>query len=402
MAQAIGGGKVKLNSGQVVTAQTGGWYDGQQYWNGSLSNPGEFNPQSGSQGAAPVQAKDVSFISQQRAKMGLTPTAQPQQQQQQQQQAPQPSQPSQPVQMPQRPTINLQDIYSKALETARTSTQAEIQSTADQVNQIQQRLQQKREQLAQAESQIADNPFYGEATRVGRIAKLRDQYNQDVANVNQELQLAQNRQAQAENKRVKAEADAQVALNIASQQYNIQSQEYQNNLNYFTNLLGSGALNNASPQDIANISTSTGMSTSMIQSIIDQSRKSKEVPPQLVPVSDNEGQKIVAIDANGNIINTTIVGRATPQAVTGGATAGGVINIQKTFDRYKSDISNILKQADVMNQGGNVKKADKKLAPWEVAATIQQVSSLTGAGEAEAAEIVAKAMSSYGYGTWKP
>lgn len=47
----VQGSQVKLNNGQVVTPQQGGWYDGQQYWNGSLSSAGQINSQSNQQGA---------------------------------------------------------------------------------------------------------------------------------------------------------------------------------------------------------------------------------------------------------------------------------------------------------------------------------------------------------------
>ncbi len=40
MASVVGNNKVKLNNGQTVSPQPGEWYDGQQFWNGSLGPPG--------------------------------------------------------------------------------------------------------------------------------------------------------------------------------------------------------------------------------------------------------------------------------------------------------------------------------------------------------------------------
>src|SRR3990167_653722 len=56
--------------------QTGGWYSGRQYWNGTLSDPGVIHPQSNQQGAggaAYVAPKDQAFIQAEQAK---SPTSQ--------------------------------------------------------------------------------------------------------------------------------------------------------------------------------------------------------------------------------------------------------------------------------------------------------------------------------------
>lgn len=59
MATIAGEGKVKLNDGKVVSAQQGGWYDGQQYWGGTLSAPGVINSLSNQQGAGQRVSNDV-------------------------------------------------------------------------------------------------------------------------------------------------------------------------------------------------------------------------------------------------------------------------------------------------------------------------------------------------------
>lgn len=60
MATVIGNNRVRLNDGSVVNAQTGGWYDGQQFWNGSLSSAGQINQQSNQQGAGQQVSNEVA------------------------------------------------------------------------------------------------------------------------------------------------------------------------------------------------------------------------------------------------------------------------------------------------------------------------------------------------------
>lgn len=53
------GSQVKLNNGQLVTPSQGGWYDGQQFWGGTLSNPGQINSLSDQPGAGQQVSKEV-------------------------------------------------------------------------------------------------------------------------------------------------------------------------------------------------------------------------------------------------------------------------------------------------------------------------------------------------------
>lgn len=75
MATVLSGNKVKLSNGQIIDAQQGGWYDGQQFWNGSLSGAGQIHSQSNQVGAGQQVSDQVisqsspdnlSFIRQQR------------------------------------------------------------------------------------------------------------------------------------------------------------------------------------------------------------------------------------------------------------------------------------------------------------------------------------------------
>jgi hypothetical protein len=73
MASIVSGNQVKLSNGQTVTAQQGGWYEGQQFFNGTLSAKGAINSQSNQQGAgqavssavvAQTNPNNVAFINQ--------------------------------------------------------------------------------------------------------------------------------------------------------------------------------------------------------------------------------------------------------------------------------------------------------------------------------------------------
>ena len=112
-----------------------------------------------------------------------------------------------------------------------------------------------------AEADINDNPYYTEATRVGKIAKLDAKANDEINTL----------QSQVESKK----ADALVKINIATQQYDIESKAYQQNLDKLNTLISSGAIVGASSKDISQIALATGMSTDMVRSIIDNTKKNQ-------------------------------------------------------------------------------------------------------------------------------
>src|SRR3972149_5120240 len=59
MAQVIGS-QVKLDNGKLITPQQGNWYDGQQFWAGTLSAPGQINPRSDQPGAGQYVSEEVN------------------------------------------------------------------------------------------------------------------------------------------------------------------------------------------------------------------------------------------------------------------------------------------------------------------------------------------------------
>jgi hypothetical protein len=204
----------------------------------------------------------------------------------------------------------------------------------------------KKKAKDEANANINDNPFYSEATRVGKIAKLDEKANDEINTL----------QYQIDQKK----ADAQVRLSIATQQYNIESQAYQQNLQKLNMLITSGALLNASGSDISQIAVATGMSTGMVNGIITK-MKADAIKPELF--TDAQTGKVTAIDpATGKILYSTQV--STPKPDTSGAAADakqeaafnaaiktGIDQLKSgegwdvVFDRIKSQFRNTMPDA---------------------------------------------------------
>jgi len=205
---------------------------------------------------------------------------------------------------------NFQNIYDTAL----TAATAGIQPQIDAINT---QIAAKTDAYNTQVSKIKDNPYLSEATMSGRLSKLAERFNAD-------MQLETKKQAIVEGKLAQGKADAQVKLNIAAQQYNVEDSQYQQNLQLFTNLLSSGALENASGTDIAQITSSTGLSSSMVQSIINFQKKKNAPQPNITTVDDGTNQYVVAIDpSTGNVINKQIIARSIPKSTGGGGGTAG-------------------------------------------------------------------------------
>lgn len=149
--------------------------------------------------------------------------------------------------------------------------------------------------LVTAQTNINDNPFYSEATRVGKQRRLDEQAQADITvqkNILNSLKT-----------------DAAIKVNAQKGQYDINNDTYKTNLNNFNNLVAMGGLDGASDADISVWSVQTGIPTSMIKSIQGLSQR-KNAPqgekPQILTSTDNNGNlSILAVDGNGKIINQT-------------------------------------------------------------------------------------------------
>lgn len=166
--------------------------------------------------------------------------------------------------------------------------------------------------LATAQAGINDNPFYSEATRVGKSAKLTEQANADIT--------------VQQNTLSSLKADAAIKVNAQQGQYNINEQAYKDRLTNFNNIVSQGGLDNASSDDLAKMAVDTGIPMSMIQSIQSLS-KQKNTPaaekPQIVTATDNDGNlSILAVDANGKVVNQTQINGAGKAATYKGQPIG--------------------------------------------------------------------------------
>src|SRR3990167_893729 len=144
-----------------------------------------------------------------------------------------------------------------------------------------------------------------QATRVGKIAKINEKYNDDATTL--------------QNERAMKLADAEIKVNLAMKQYDISNEAYKNQLSVFNSLLSAGGLTNATGEDIASYAVATVIPTSLIQGIADK-QKQEAIKPQVFDNTDDNGNVTLSIvDVNtGNIINTTSLGK-----VGGGSGGGG-------------------------------------------------------------------------------
>lgn len=302
MAQIVNGNQVKLDNGQVITPQTGGWYDGQQFWGGTLSQPGQINPLSNQQGAGDLVSKEVisqtnpanvAYLEQQRANMGLT-------------------QPLPEFGVSQAPGYNYTPGGAQAATSAASAFTAP-QTASLNLPELYKSLyssagiQEKESELAALERQktevlggINDNPYLSEATRVGRVAKVEELHGNRTQNLRDEIATKK--------------ADIETQMNLELKQFDINSQQIQLAWQQFNTLLQMGALDGATGDDIANITRATGISSDAVYSAINASKKSRQ-NTQLIQVDDGTSVNAVLVDTDtGAILNTTKLASSKPSA----------------------------------------------------------------------------------------
>ncbi len=310
MAKVLSGNTIQLDNGQTIQANNGGWYDAQQFFNGTLSDPGVISSQSDQVGAGQAVSADViaktnpdnlTYVNQKRQNMGLSAVPQAS--------APSPSSPSNPsgttpnISSLFNPNgnnggLNLPSLYSTL------TTQAGIPDLQTKADAIQAQIDTLTKQQGDAISNNNENPFLSEANRVGRQSKI----NTDAQN---EIDALTNEKNTILGEITSKTTDINNQVGLATQQYNINDQQKQEALGQFNTLLSSGLLGSLSTSDIATISSSTGLPTSVIQEAV---TKSQAADVNIQMVTTDHG--VTLIDANtGNIIrDVTIPG------VTGGST----------------------------------------------------------------------------------
>lgn len=337
------GGKVKLDSGQLITPQQGAWYDGQQYWNNTLSNPGQINSQSNQPGAGTYVSKEVvqqtnpanwDYIQAQQKKMNVTP-------------APSPTGDAfsgggaaaaspgggSGLGLTTPAPIDLPGLYQTLYKNAGVDT-------------LEQGLHDKAVAYADAQKKINDNPFLSEATRVGRIQKLSLDYNNNIKN-DQDL-LTMKKQ------------DIQTQLDLQTKQFDINSQSARDALDRFNTLLQSGALDNANGSDIANLTASTGLSSSAILSAV-KAQQQKNVSTSVVSYDDGTNQGFAVINTKtGEIISKQVVAASKPTASGSGGTPGSAQALSGAISEMTPKV------VSKLNKYGDISPADwnTALSAW--------------------------------------
>jgi hypothetical protein len=290
--------------------QVGGWYNGQQ-WNGSsFSAPGVLNmgPQAGqavnpeviaasnkTQGLA--AGTNEAYLKRQSANPTYTPSASVPTNNTGNAVATTPANNTgtgAPLSLGNVPTIDLNAITQAAYNSP------EISASNQKIMDLQSQVTARQTALSKASADINDNPFYSEATRVGKQAKLNAEAQNDIRTITDQIT---NEQTTLAGRR----ADAAIKVNAAQGQYNIDNTAYQEKLSQFNSLVSSGALDNASGNDLATLATETGIPVSMIQSIQQASQK-KNNPLSIIQSVNDSGQlSILAVDSTGKVVNTTTI-----------------------------------------------------------------------------------------------
>ena len=285
--------------------QQGGWYNGRQYWAGTLSEPGQIHPSSNQQGAGQDVSKEVN--AQTSVAAGLTPNAnQDYIDAQKRAAAAKPVAPT-PVAMPAsaptsagmtgaggstggsiggmgtQATLNLPDLYKT------------IYSSSG-ISDLEKQYSDMESQFTETKGKINDNPFLSEATRVGRVAKLESLYNERTANIKNDIATKK--------------ADIETKLNLETKQFDINSQAAKQALDQFNTLLSMGALSGATGEDIAAITRSTGISSSAIMEAVNASKKSNVKTSVINSTADDGTVTATVINTQtGELINQTNLGK---------------------------------------------------------------------------------------------
>jgi hypothetical protein len=365
--------------------KTGGWYSGYQYWNGTFApQAGQIHPASTQQGAGQAVSPEVNaqtsvaaglapganqaYVDAQNAKPVVNPSV-----------VATPSTPSATgttgatgmgVTMPETPTLDLQGLYKSLQETSG------VKGLQDQY------LQQEKDFIT-AKGKINDNPFLSEATRVGREAKLTTLFNERTANVQKEIAMKQ--------------ADTEMQVNLATKQFDINSQVAKDNFTKFNSLLEMGALDNASGEDIANIVRSTGIPSSLIQSAIDASKKSrqKDVETQVIQSTADNGEVTISVinKSTGEIISQQSLGRIGNVQSGSGSTDKELTTTQ--IQELTPIARTKTKEVDT-NNDKLLSQAEYSQAVWNL---VEASKYLT---QEQAAQLITQAMTDLGYQSWTP
>lgn len=286
--------------------QQGGWYNGRQYWGGTLSDPGQIHPMSNQVGAGQLVSKEVNlqsdqaqgnkpgdierYLESQRQKqvktLGTTPTGM---------------------------TPATTGATSAGFSTGMTGTSAGLTAGAGvtapiNLPSIYQGLYESsgisgregelvnlEKQYLEAKGKISDNPFLSASMVDQRLQRLEQKYKEQTDPIRSEIAMKR--------------ADIETQLNLQSKQFDINSQASRDALNYFNTLLEAGALTNASGEDIAQLTMMTGIPSSALQSAIKTSQEKNKDTQVITSTADSGEVTVSVIDKqSGQIISQSSLG----------------------------------------------------------------------------------------------
>lgn len=179
-----------------------------------------------------------------------------------------------------------------------TNTTYDAFFNTNEINQLKADIDEKKKARDTAVAKINDNPFYSEATRVGKINQINQQADAEIGTLQEGLdQLI---------------SDAEIRYNIATQQYDVEQDRYKNALSQLNLLIDTGAISNLNPADLAELAKETGLTVDMLKQIqLETSKSGSKVSPEVIKQTDRDGNvTVVIIDKNtGNIINKQNLGQ---------------------------------------------------------------------------------------------
>lgn len=361
-----------------------GWYNGYQYYNGSFApQAGMIHPNSPQQGSGQAVSQEVN--KQTSVQAGLTPNAN---------QDYVNALNAKPVVNPQvttkqtattgamgagtgagiglgagitaPATINLPNLYTSLYASSGISDLEKQYSDME-------------KSFIETKGKINDNPFLSEATRVGRVAKLEQLFNERTANIKNDIATKK--------------ADIETKINLETKQFDINSQVAKNALDQFNTLLSMGALDNASGEDIASLTRMTGLSSQAIQSAVN-ANKQKNVKTQVITSTADDGTvtAVVINTETGEIIAKNDLGRV-GNAENKGSSGSDFTDTQERS--IKASAVKALQVADDLNN------PDKLLSLDEYKKALENLVAETGIEVNQADNYLTSQMQTLGYKKWK-
>jgi len=308
MAEILADGRVKSDKG-IETPQEGAWYDGQQYWGGTLSQKNQINSLSNQKGAGEQVGAEVR--AQSAAQQGVS--AQQFDEylfgKKKQTQASSSGGGGSTTKGGGGGSSLSGGVsagatgadYNVTKEYDKLYKDLGIDALKSEVQAKQAEITARRERLAEASGVINENPFYAEATRTGKLRRLEEQAQADIENLAREQALSQ---ANID------EANQQLATktNLSTQQYQIDRQATADSVAELNTLLQSGA--DMSNINIGDFAARTGMSVDTISALVAASQAA-EIKPTVIQSTDDSGNvTVTVVDQNtGAIVGQTSLGR---------------------------------------------------------------------------------------------